>query len=93
MNFSAILKSEIHTEERENAFTLSNDYGKELTPTEYRLNNPIQMYGIAYGLEDISWANKTIDFATDHIHELEKIDQKSVDEFVSYWEKKLLNNE
>jgi hypothetical protein len=88
-----ILKSEIHTEERENAFTSSNDYGKELTPTEYRLNNPIQMYGIAYGLEDISWANKTIDFATDHIHELEKIDQKSVDEFVSYWEKKLLNNE
>ena len=88
-----ILKSKIHTEERENAFTLSNDYGKELTPTEYRLNNPIQMYGIAYGLEDISWANKTIDFATDHIHELEKIDQKSVDEFVSYWEKKLLNNE
>ena len=51
------------------------------------------MYGIAYVLEDISWANKTIDFATDRIHELEKIDQKSVDEFVSYWEKKLLNNE
>lgn len=88
-----ILRSDILKEERENAFTLSEDYGKILTPTEYRLNNPIQMYGVAYGLDDISWANKTIGFTRDYIHELEKIDQKSVDDFVSYWEKKLLNNE
>jgi hypothetical protein len=88
-----ILKSDIIKEERENAFTLSDDYGKELTPTEYRLNNPIQMYGVAYGLDDINWANKTIGFTKDYIQELEKIDQKSVDDFISYWEKKILNNE
>jgi hypothetical protein len=59
-----------------------------MTPTEYRINNPIQMYGIAYGLDDIAWANRTIDFARDHLKELEIIDNKTVDNFVSYWEKK-----
>jgi hypothetical protein len=87
-----ILKSDIHTEERTNAFTLSEDYGKTLTPTEYRLSNPIQMFGVAYGFEDITWANKTIGLARDYIQELEKIDQKSVDDFITYWEKKLLSN-
>ena len=58
------------------------------TPTEYRLQNPIQMFGVAYGLDDISWANKTIDLARDHIQELEKIDEKSVDDFIKFWEKK-----
>jgi hypothetical protein len=71
-----------------NAFSLSEDYGKTMTPTEYRLNNPIQMYGVAYGLDDIGWANKTIDFARDHLKELEIIDNKTVDNFISYWEKK-----
>ena len=75
-------------EQHQNAFSLSDDYGKVFTPTEYRLDNPIQMFGVAYGLDDIGWANKTINLATDHIHELEKIDQKSVDEFITYWEKK-----
>ena len=75
-------------EQSENAFSLSNDYGKILTPTEYRLQNPIQMFGVAYGLDDISWANKTIDLARDHIQELEKIDEKSVDDFIKFWEKK-----
>ncbi len=46
------------------------------------------MYGIAYGLDDIAWANKTIDFARDHLKELEIIDNKTVDDFISYWEKK-----
>jgi hypothetical protein len=72
----------------QNAYSLSEDYGKSMTPTEYRLNNPIQMYGIAYGLDDIAWANKTIDFARDHLKELEIIDNKTVDDFISYWEKK-----
>lgn len=71
-----------------NAFSSSEEYKKVPTPTEYRLNNPIQMFGVAYGLEDISWANQTIGFATDYLHELEKIDQKSVDDFINYWETK-----
>lgn len=73
-------------EQYQNAFTFSEDYQKIMTPTEYRLNNPIQMYGIAYGLEDIGWANKTIHLATDYLKELEIIDNKTVQDFVGFWE-------
>lgn len=75
-------------EQQENAFCFSENYGKTMTPTEYRLKNPIQMYGIAYGLDDISWANKTIKFSRDYLHELEIIDNKTVTDFVNFWEKK-----
>jgi hypothetical protein len=85
---SIILNPGPSYELHQNAFSLSEEYGKSMTPTEYRLNNPIQMYGIAYGLDDIAWANRTIDFARDHLKELEIIDNKTVDNFVSYWEKK-----
>ena len=69
-----------------NAFTESEEYLKTYTPTEYRLNNPIQMFGIAYGLDDIGWANKTIGLSTDYLKELEIIDNKTVDEFIKFWE-------
>jgi hypothetical protein len=69
-----------------NAFTESEKYLKTYTPTEYRLNNPIQMFGIAYGLDDIGWANKTIGLSTDYLKELEIIDNKTVDEFIKFWE-------
>ena len=75
-------------EQHQNAFSLSDDYGKPMTPTEYRLKNPIQMYGIAYGLDDIGWANKTIGLSTDYLKELEIIDNKTVEDFVKFWEVK-----
>jgi len=62
-----------------------------MTPTEYRLNNPIQMFGVAYGWDDLSWANKTLEFVTNHLKELEKIDDKTVDGFIQYWEKKIFH--
>jgi hypothetical protein len=83
---SIILNPGPSFEQHENAFSLSDNYGKKMTPTEYRLKNPIQMYGIAYGLEDIGWANKTIDLATDYLKELEIIDEKTVDDFINFWE-------
>ena len=52
--------------------------------------NPIQLFGVAYGLDDIGWANKTIDLVRDNIIELEKRDSITVDNFVNYWENKLL---
>lgn len=76
-----------------NALTADGDYNKNMTPTEYRLKNPIQMFGTAYGWDDIQWANNTIGMVKDHLVELEKIDKKTVDEFVRYWENKLLVNE
>ena len=85
---SIILNPGPSFEQTENAFSQSEDYGKKMTPTEYRLNNPIQMYGIAYGLDDISWANKTIEFSTEHLKELEIIDNKTVTDFVRFWETK-----
>jgi hypothetical protein len=74
----------------ENAWSDSIDYRNIMTPTEYRLNNPIQMFGTAYGWDDIQWANNTITMVKNHLLELEKIDKKTIDGFIRYWEKKLL---
>ena len=60
------------------------------SPIDFRLKNPIQLFGVAYGLDDIGWANKTIDLVRDNIIELEKRDSITVDNFVNYWENKLL---
>jgi hypothetical protein len=80
-----ILREEKIKEEWNNAFTESSSYSLKMTPTEYRLNNPIQMFGVAYGLEDIAWANSTIDLARGHLEELQKIDDKTVDQFIEFW--------
>ena len=72
-----------------NAYTESEDYKSNMSPTEYRIRNPIQAFGVAYGWDDITWANKTIDFVPDYLKELEKIDDKTVDRFVNFWNKKL----
>jgi hypothetical protein len=73
-----------------NALTMDEEYDNILTPTEYRLKNPIQMFGTAYGWEDIQWANNTIGMVRDHLMELDKIDKKTIDGFVRYWENKIL---
>ena len=70
------------------AIILNED--RSLTPYKYRQLNPPQMYGVAYGLDDISWANKTIDMVKSHLIELDKNDKETVKEFVEYWENKLL---
>lgn len=72
-----------------NANSDSEDYKKILTPEEYRERNPIQRYGVAYGFDDIHWANTTIGQVTDHIKELERRDTETVDNFVKYWENKI----
>jgi hypothetical protein len=72
-----------------NAYTESEDYKYNMSPTEYRIRNPIQAFGVAYGWDDITWANKTIGFVSDYLKELEKIDDKTVDRFVNFWNKKL----
>lgn len=60
-----------------------------LTPTEYRLKNPTQMCGVAYGINDIKWANDTINLVRDNLINLEKEDNKTVDNFVDFWKNKL----
>jgi hypothetical protein len=36
-------------------------------------------------IDDISWANKTIDLARNHLEKLQKIDDKTVDSFIEFW--------
>lgn len=88
---SIILNSGPSYEFADNAWSDSTNYKIPMTPTEYRLNNPIQMFGTAYGWNDIQWANKTINMVKEHLLELEKIDEKSVDKFLEFWKTKLLN--
>jgi len=71
-----------------NAYTESKYYGKSLTPTEYKLQNPLNMFGVAYGIEDLKWAEDTIHLVRDHIIEMEKIDKKTVNNFINFWENK-----
>lgn len=73
----------------ENAYSQSENYYNVMTPTEYRLNNPIQMFGVAYGWDDITWAQKTIEFVPNYLKELEKIDNKTVDNFLSFWKNRI----
>jgi hypothetical protein len=60
-----------------------------LSPTEYRYKNPIQLYGVAYGFNDIQHANSTIDLVKTNLLELEKKDNKTVDNFINFWREKL----
>jgi hypothetical protein len=58
-------------------------------PIKFRKENPIQELGVAYGLSDLDWAEKTIDFVPNHIDFLIKKDNETVDNFIKYWENKL----
>lgn len=72
-----------------NAYSESEDYHKKMTPLEFRLKDPYQMFGVAYGWDDLDWAKKTIDLVPDHIDDLEIMLDKTVDEFCNFWLKKV----
>lgn len=61
---------------------------KNFTPLEYKLQTPTNMFGVAYGLDDLKWAEDTIHLVRDHIIEMEKIDKKTVNNFINFWENK-----
>lgn len=85
---SIILNPNYRDENIGDAYTDSEDYLKPKTPLEYRQENPTNMFGVAYGIEDLEWADKTIHMVRDHILEMEKIDSKSIDNFIDFWNKK-----
>ena len=60
-----------------------------LLPLEFRLNFPIFMFGVAYGWDDIQWANDTIDLVPPYIEKFKEYDSITIDRFVKYWENKL----
>lgn len=62
-----------------------------ISPIEYRNNNPIQSFGVAYGIDDLDWAEKTIEFVPKHIDYLNNQDQKTIDDFIEFWQNKIHN--
>lgn len=56
-----------------------------LTPSEFRQINPLQVYGIAYGLNDIKHADTTINLVKTHLIEMEKRNLVTIDSFINFW--------
>jgi len=63
---------------------------KNITPLEYRIKNPIQMCGVAYGWEDVEWAETTLPLVRKNINNLQEIDKKTIESFIKNWENKLI---
>jgi hypothetical protein len=61
-----------------------------ITPTEYRIQNPIQMCGVSYGFNDLKWANNTIGLVRENLLNLEKKDKETILKFIEFWRKKIL---
>lgn len=62
---------------------------KYKSPENFRQMNPSFKYGVAYGISDIEWAISTKHLLVQHLLELEDEYDKSVDDFISFWEEKL----
>lgn len=62
----------------------------KLSPMNYRLKNPIQLFGVAYGIDDLKWAEKTINLVPYYVEELKKEDNQTIDYFIKFWENKIL---
>jgi hypothetical protein len=60
-----------------------------LNPFEYRNNNRIQGVGVSYGIDDLDWAEKTISSMPKYIDFLIESDDKTIDEFINFWNKKI----
>lgn len=61
------------------------------TPLQFRIENPIQMCGVAYGWDDLEWANQTIHLVKKNLYQLQKMDKLTIINFINFWENKLLN--
>jgi hypothetical protein len=62
---------------------------KNISPEEFRKQNPIQKYGVAYGFDDLDWAEKTINLVSDNIKSLIESDNKSIQNFIDFWISKI----
>ena len=47
------------------------------------------MCGVAYGMNDIKWADQTIGLVRDNIMQLEKKDKQTINNFIEFWKSKL----
>jgi len=63
-----------------------------VSPEQYREENPLQKFGLAQGLSDITYANETIHLAKSHIESIANDEYKSIDNFVKFWQENLKND-
>ena len=60
-----------------------------ISPSEFREKNPLQKYGVAYGIDDLDWVEKTISKVPEYVDYMDEMDNKTIDEFIIFWENKL----
>jgi len=61
-------------------------YPYSTTPEQYREENPLKKYGVAFGFEDLQWAIDTQHLVRPHLEEMNRQNEETVDNFVKFWE-------
>lgn len=64
-------------------------YDPSTTPKEYRTENPLKKYGVAFGFNDIQHAINTNHLVRSHLENMDNENKKTIDNFVKFWENKL----
>ena len=63
-------------------------YSPQTTPEQYREENPLKKYGVAFGFEDLQWAIDTQHLVRPHLEEMNRQNEETIDNFVKFWENK-----
>ncbi len=63
-------------------------YDYNTTPEQYRLENPLKKYGVAFGFKDLQHAIDTQHLVEDHLKEMDEYNLQTVKDFVKFWENK-----
>tara|TARA_R110000822_G_scaffold118493_1_gene251226 strand:- start:178 stop:1131 length:954 start_codon:yes stop_codon:yes gene_type:complete len=64
-------------------------YDPSTTPEQYRAENPLKKYGVAFGFNDLQWAIDTQHLVGPHLEEMDKKNKETIDNFALFWENKL----
>ena len=67
-------------------------YHTTFTPTKYKELNPTRKFGLAQGLSDITHANETIHLARPYIEEIAQNEEKTIEDFIEFWQEKITND-
>ena len=63
-----------------------------MSPSKFKQLNPDKQFGLAHGLPDIAHANQTIHLAPNQIKKIAQTEDKTVEDFIKFWENKLKND-
>jgi hypothetical protein len=68
---------------------INSYYEYETTPEQYKMENPLKKYGIAFGFDDLQWSINTLHLVEDHLKNIDNENKKTVENFIKFFEKKL----